>query len=125
LILDEKAVVDFVRGVPMHTDDRPFLEFFDPASLKAENWELNLDQIMVRRSDPNRTIAGIPEDTLRQYRSGQMSFIAGLIAQSRGDLPAVIDDFEKGRAENPQNRELRLFLEDAIRQQRYFKGGKK
>lgn len=122
LILDEKAVAEFVQGAPLHTDDRPFLEFFDPRSLKGENWELNLAQLMSRRSDPALTISGIPADSLRQYMVGQKWFLSGLIAQSRGDFPGMIAEFEKGGAENPQNRELKLFLEDAIRQQRYFRG---
>jgi spermidine synthase len=125
LIMDEKAVAEFVRGAPLHCDDRPFLEFFDPQSLRPENWELNLAQIMSRRSDPVIAFSGIPEDTLRQYRSGQNRFIAGLICQSRGDLPGMLAEYKIGNTENPQNRELKLFLEDAVRQQRYFQGREK
>jgi len=125
LILDEKAVAEFVRDAPLHTDDRPFLEFFDPLSLKGENWELNLTQLMAWQSDPGLTIAGIPADTLERYRIGQKRFIAGLIAKSRGDIRAMIASYEKGLVENPENREIRLFLEDEIRQLRYYRGGKK
>lgn len=125
LILDEKAVAEFVRGAPLHTDDRPFLEFFNPASLKGENWELNLAQLMARQSDPALTVAGIPADTLERYRLGQKYFINGLIAKSRGDIATAIAEYEKGRAANPENRELKLFLEDEIRQWRYFQGREK
>jgi hypothetical protein len=125
LILDEKAVADFVRGAPLHTDDRPFLEFFDPLSLKSENWELNLAQLMARRSDPALTIAGIPTDTLARYRLGQRRFLAGLIAKSRGNARTAIAEYEKGSAGNPENREIKLFLEEELRQWRYFQGGKK
>lgn len=125
LILDEKGVEEFSRGAGLHTDNRPFLEFFNPISLKGENWEWNLRQLLAHQSDPAQTIAGIPADTLARYRLGQKYFLAGLARKSQGDTRGAIAEYEKGRAVNPENREIRIFLENEIRQARYFQNREK
>ncbi len=111
LMLDSAAAAETGRAGRLHTDDRLFLEFFRPAGLRRENWELNLRQLMSRQADPAKFFAGIPPDTLAHYRLGQQYFLSSLCAQNRGDRQQAIDALRAACAANPENQEIRRILE--------------
>ncbi|MGQ9533959.1 MAG: fused MFS/spermidine synthase [bacterium] len=111
-ILDNDQVLNLTEWSGINTDDRPILEFFTPASLKRENWELNIQSIFALRLDITRLINGIDDaERLRRYLRGQEYFIKGLIFQNRGDRQLMKEAFEKVLEINPENYEVRLFLQ--------------
>jgi spermidine synthase len=116
LILDTKAVKDFTGKIRINTDDRPALEFFRPASLLRENWEKNVSGLMSHRVEPNSVFRNLEDqETLARYLEGQAHFIRGLICQNRGDRAGVAAAFRRALEVNPENEEVKLFLEKELR----------
>lgn len=111
-ILDNSQILNLTERSGINTDDRPVLEFFTPASLKRENWELNIQSVFGTRVDIMKLIKGIDDaDRLQRYLEGQRYFIDGLIFQNRGDRQLMRQAFEKVLEINPENNEVRLFLQ--------------
>lgn len=110
-ILDNEQMLHLTERSGINTDDSPILEFFTPASLKRENWELNIQSVFEMRTDITQLINGIDDtDRLQRYLQGQKYFINGLIFQNRGDRQSMRKEFEKVLEINPENYEVRLFL---------------
>lgn len=110
-ILDNEKMLHLTERSGINTDDSPILEFFTPASLKRENWELNIQSVFGMRADITQLINGIDDtDRLQRYLQGQEYFINGLIFQNRGDRQSMRKEFEKVLEINPENYEVRLFL---------------
>ncbi len=111
LILDSEMSKEFSVDGTVNIDDRPFLEFFTPASLSQRNWEDNIKALLAHRIEPERVINNIANlDKLREYLAGQRYFIEGLIHQNRGERGNMIEEFKKALRVNPQNEEIKLFL---------------
>jgi spermidine synthase len=117
LILDQNGVARLCRDKPaLNTDDRPVLEYFTPSSMKRENWQSNIGLLMSERSDVNSVITSITDQaTLKQYLAGQTYFIQGLKFMNQSNQRQMIEDFKKAAAANPQNEEIRKFIENSPR----------
>ncbi len=111
-LLDKEAIKRFSTGAQINTDNRPILEFFTPLSLRNKNWELNINSIIEHRVDVSKIISGIEDsEKLKRYLQGQQYFIEGLIYQNRRDRQGLIQKFRKALEINPENMEIRLFLQ--------------
>jgi hypothetical protein len=112
LMLDADAIERFTRGAPLHTDDRPFLEYFTPRTIRNENWHLNLLEMMEYRVDPARVIRNIDDRELfDRYLRGQEYYLRGLAAKNGGDEEGMFENLVRASEVNPENNEIRLFLE--------------
>ncbi|HEC78338.1 MAG TPA: hypothetical protein ENI34_04245 [candidate division WOR-3 bacterium] len=116
IMLDEEAVQKYTKGAKINTDDRPYLEFFSGKTLKRENWHKNLLSLMRYRIDPKDVIKGIKDEVkIEHYLAGQYYFLNGLVYKNKGDLRKVIENFKTAILRNPENREIKLFLENELR----------
>jgi len=115
LVLDQDDVARLCRDKPaLNTDNRPVLEYFTPTSLKKENWQLNIESLMSKRSDINSVITSITDQTaLKQYLAGQIYFIQGLKFMNQSKQRQMIEEFKKAAAVNPQNEEIKKFIENS------------
>jgi len=122
LFLDKKAIDLFTREAKIHSDNRPFLEFFTPASRLKENWHINLSALMKHRIDPMVYITHIDDtEKFSRYLLGQELFLTGLIYKNKGNGNEVIHFLKKAYAINPENDEIRLFLDTEMKRYNYFK----
>ncbi|MGB9719856.1 MAG: fused MFS/spermidine synthase [bacterium] len=111
-ILDKNAMKNFSAGARTNTDNQPILEFFTPLSLSKENWELNMNSVFKQRVDLSKVIRDIEDlEKLERYLLGQKYFIDGLTYQNRGDQQGMIQAFRKALEINPENEEIKLFLQ--------------
>ena len=61
LLLGEQDVDDLVAGAPIHTDDRPILEFSDMDRYMTEDVAPNLERLLDhQREDLGRYFSGTP-----------------------------------------------------------------
>ncbi len=127
LLLNSKAIKEFTKDVPIHYDDRPFLEFFTPSSVKVENWHLNLEATIKQRINPVDHVLYIDNmKKMGRYIQGQYFFLQGLIEKNkshttRADFKRVMSFFKRAHEMNPENREIKLFLDDELK--RYMQAG--
>lgn len=127
LFLDTDAIGLFTKGVPTHTDNRPFLEYYSPASIKKENWRLNISEMIKYRIDPTTRFTHIDHKRkMARYISGQRFFLNGLIHKDKGyeskaDVEKVINYFKTASKLNPENREIKMFLNNEIQQYKLLK----
>lgn len=110
LVLDSTGAQRLGQTGRLHTDDLLFLEYFRPASLRRQNWELNLQQLIAEPADPFTLFSGIPGDTLARYQKGRQYFWSALIAQNQGDRRRFEEALMAAAKANPENREIRRFL---------------
>ncbi len=111
-LLDTEAINNFSTEAKINTDNHPVIEFFTPLSLRNENWEQNINALLKNRVDVRKTIEGIDDlEKLNRYLQGQNYFIEGLIYQNRRDRKSLIQAFRKALEINPENNEIKLFLQ--------------
>ena len=111
-LLDTEAINNFSTEAKINTDNHPVIEFFTPLSLKNENWEQNINALLKNRVDVKKIIEGIDDlEKLNRYLQGQNYFIEGLIYQNRRDRKSLIQAFRKALEINPENNEIKLFLQ--------------
>lgn len=111
-LLNQEGIRNFDRQTRINTDNQPILEFFTPASLKRENWELNMNSLFRLRAEVSQLIKGIDDlEKLNRYLLGQKYFIEGLIYQNRGKRQEMLEAFRKVLEINPENKEIKLFLQ--------------
>lgn len=121
LFLDNRAINDFTRDAPIHSDNRPFLEFFSPGSQLKENWHINLEAMMKHRIDPMQYILNIKEyDTMARYLLGQELFLTGLLFKNKGKMNEVITYFKKAHDINPENNEICIFYDNEVKRYQRF-----
>lgn len=111
LFLDENAVASFTDDSRVHTDNKPFLEFYTAESIRKENWHLNLAALVKSRVDPSRCIYNITDtQTFTNYLIGQNYFLNGLIVKNMGNQKKGDELFEKALQINPGNTDMEHFL---------------
>lgn len=121
LIYDEEAVTKFTKGAAINTDNNPYLEFFTSNSIKRESWDINLSALLKFRINPQKLIANIDDkEKLNRYLIAQKYFLNGLICKNRGDIRNVIELFKMASEINPENVEIKMFLENELRQLNMF-----
>jgi spermidine synthase len=122
LFLNESAIKALTKGVNINTDNQPYLEFFKLNSLRRENWELNIRQLMNFRIDPTMVFTNI-DDTkmLEKYLAGQRHFLKGLIYKNRGDEKKAVEEFYQARMQNPENEESEIYLQHELKQKKLFR----
>ncbi|MCU0607072.1 MAG: fused MFS/spermidine synthase [Candidatus Edwardsbacteria bacterium] len=110
LLLDEAGAAALAEGAVPCTDDRNYLEFFDPAAKDPANWERNIAMLTERPADLGRVFAGAGPAALARYLAGRAAFIAGQVRQNRGDRRGALAGFRDAVAVNPENEEYRFLL---------------
>ena len=122
LFLDENAVSKFTEGAIVHTDDRSFLDFFTPLSIKKENWHINLIEMRKHRVHPGSLINNIEDnEKIERYLKAQEVFLDGFIRKNKSyktkvDIEKVIEFYQKAYKINPEDNEIKLFLDNEIKQ---------
>ncbi len=124
LILDEEAVGRFVRGASTNTDDHPYVEFSGRRSMGAETWTVNLSSLAELRVNPsgvltnlgpNREEAESVERRLGRYFQAGAHKIQGLIFWRVGAVGREIEEYGQALEINPEDREVRLLLQKALK----------
>ncbi|MRR09146.1 hypothetical protein EG831_03470, partial [bacterium] len=110
LLLDEPGTAALAAGAAPCTDDRNYLEFFDPAAKDPANWERNIAMLAGPPADLERLFAGAEPAVLGRYGAGRAAFIAGQVRQNRGDRGGALAGFRRAVAANPENQEYRFLL---------------
>jgi hypothetical protein len=70
LILGPKEIATFIEaepGVPLNTDDYPYLEYFVPGDLYVGIDE-NVEALTARTGDPAQTVRGLPPASAEEIR---------------------------------------------------------
>lgn len=117
LMLDEETVITFTAEAAINTDDHSYLEFFTTSSIKRENWDVNLSELMRFKINPLKLIVNIDDiEKMKRYLMAQEYFLNGLIYKNRGDIKNVIESFNLASEINPENVEIKIFLENELRQ---------
>lgn len=116
LLLDEEGIARLISGRSPCTDDRNFLEYFDPAAKDQVNWERNLSQARSHSTEEVSIFSAVDDSMLlARYRAGQRIFLDGLAAQNRGDLPGMLKAMRKAVETVPENEEFRFLMEQEAR----------
>lgn len=112
VLLSEDAVARLVSTATLHEDNRPFLEFYRPQSIKRENWQENLKTLLLYKTVPSEVIVNVEDDEkLLRYLSGRDYFLQALVGKATGDLKAATANYYRALKVNPENTELKRFLE--------------
>lgn len=111
LLLDEDGAAALAAPAPPCTDDRNYLEFFDPAAKDQANWERNIAMLTGGAADLRRVFPGADPAALGRFAAGRAAFIAGQIRQNRGDRVGAVAGFRGAVTANPENEEYRFLLE--------------
>jgi len=116
LFLDEKDIKAFTGKSEIHTDNRPFLDFFSPYSMRKENWHLNFMEMLKYRTDPTKHFVNIENpETMKRYLQAQEYYFHGLINKSKGDMNKAAELFRLANSINPENKEIKMLLDDALK----------
>lgn len=111
LMLDHNAIKTISQNMAIHSDNRPFIEYFTSESIKPENWHLNLTELLKVRSNPAIVIKNISlQNKMNRYLIGQTYFLNGLIYKNKGRLNEVVKFYEKAMEINPENEEIKTFF---------------
>jgi spermidine synthase len=115
LIMDEGGIARLAAGRRPCTDDRNFLEYFDPAAKDPANWERNLS-LALSCSDGMGSIFPAAGDSmlLARHRAGQAAFLEGLAAQNRGDRAGMVRGMQEAVRAAPENEEFHFLLQQEM-----------
>jgi len=120
LLLDQKAVDYYSKGVRIHEDNLPFLEFFNPQSTNNDNWHLNLEEIRKYIINPSNVIKNIEnKEKMARYTKAQKFFFDGQVLKNIGvndisDMERFISLFKRAAELNPENMEIQFVLENDL-----------
>ncbi len=121
LLLDEDAVRDLTKESRINSDNRPYLEFFGIDSPSPENWVRNLNALLKFRINPESVVVNIDDrEVFSRYLLGQKYFLNGLKAQNQRRLRETIKFFRMAQKLNPENNEIKIFLNQVIREYHFF-----
>lgn len=112
LIFDDIKAREFSKHAEVHTDNRPFIEFFSPDSIKEDNWHLNLKEIRKFRCNITNVIKKVDHNELNRYLKAQELFFDAMILKNKGfktldDMEKVIVVLKRALEINPENREIK------------------
>jgi len=126
LVLDEAGLKKLAQNGPLHTDDKPALEF--GAAIKRDVDECWL-AVVSAISDcytpalPHVTNAGPfagqpqePRAVLQQYARGTQYTLQGVVGMLQGDPDTMDGAFERARQANPQDRDVDYILDEMRRE---------
>ena len=108
LMLDETGVRDLSSGSRECTDDRNYLEFFDPRAKEQANWERNIGLLLARPANLGQFFPGADTALLARYELSRAAFIGGQKLQNQGRSDLAMAFFQKAVALNPGNKEYRF-----------------
>ncbi len=102
LLLAEGDVAIYAGSGPLHTDDRPILDYLTHASRHQSTLGLNLGEMMAHRSDPFRDLTGWPPNvasgevaaTATRWREASGYLIQGHVRRHAGSEGATRDALE-------------------------------
>ncbi len=111
MLLDAQGIKQLDSKTAIHKDNRPFLEFYRPESVRNDNWHINLATLLKQRVNPANIFVNIDDQQkMNRYIMGQTYFLNGLMYKSKGDLNKAAMFYQKALEINPENREWRDFL---------------
>jgi spermidine synthase len=119
LLMNRAGIKNFIKNhSPVHTDNRPILEYFSPQSVHAAHQYNNIIELLRRRQPPGQLITDVPDPALLDlYVQGQPAYLQGIVYKNRGEANKAFRFFRQSLTVNPQNRETRMFY-DFLRQGR-------
>ena len=126
LVLDEEGLRQLAADGPLHTDDKPSLEFGAAIKRDVEDaWLAVIRAIHEHYSPalPHVTNAGPfpgqeaePRAVLQQYARGTRFTLAGAVGMLQGDPDVTNDAFAKARQANPHDRDVDYILDEMKRE---------
>jgi Tfp pilus assembly protein PilF len=134
-VVTEEGLRKFAGDGPLHTDDRPHLEYGVTIKRDWEAcWLTVLEAIRTHHTPVSpyvtHAVPGQPESPqtiLQQYYEGTQHTLLGMVGMLQGDPTIVGPAFEKARQANPRDRDVQSILaelegeikalEDAVRDQ--------
>lgn len=115
LLLDESGLEERSQGFGLNSDDRNYLEFFDPQAKARNNWERNISQAISGYEEARGSFLNVPDTTKwKRYRNGYMKFIEALMSQNRGDRSCMIELMRQAIIVVPENEEIRFLMQMEI-----------
>jgi hypothetical protein len=123
LFLDSVKIAHAASHTALHTDNRPFLEFYTPESILKENWNANLEMLRKNRTNPEEYFTDVPDSQLlTNYMTGQQFLLDGLERkyssyQTQDDFASVLELYKKALAVNPECREIKMVYESELKVQ--------
>lgn len=94
------------------TDNHSILEYFSPDSIQAKHHIENIMELFRYRQDPLQMISDVADPyLLDQYVKAQLPYIQGILLLGQGRRGEAAGLFRQAISINPQNFEIRLFLQ--------------
>jgi len=112
LLQDGEGVARLAKGAAVCTDDRNYLEFFDPRAKDQSNWEANMTLAAADWDGPKSMFAGVEDSALlSRHRAGLRIFIGAMTSQNRGDFRGMLEAMKQAVRAAPENEEFRFLLQ--------------
>jgi hypothetical protein len=124
LLLAEEQVADYVGAGPIHTDNRPILDYMTHASPYHNTLGENLSEMLAYRSDPRQYAQGLPQasngqnEALDQWLKASTHLIDGHILLNGSDPDRrwkARQAYEAAAALVPDDRLTRQLIEELKR----------
>lgn len=116
LLLDEKGTRALASSAEVCSDDRNYLEFFDPRAKDLDNWERNIDRLLDHPANLRLVFTGADTAVLARYELSRAAFVKGQKSQNQGKWREASAFFQEAVALNPGNEEYRfLYNQEAKR----------
>lgn len=116
-LMDEQSVISYSVGAPLHTDNRPILEFSAPKNLYEAGLQANLESMEPYIGNVLPLLINVAdseaEGKIQQYVQSRNHFIQALLFAGQNNWEEALAETEATLANNPGNmfvRELHVQL---------------
>jgi len=111
LMLDPEKISAFSENIEINTDNRSYLEFFQPACFDQDNLNKNIIFLRDSRADTYQVFGNI-EDTqqMERFVSGSNYFINSVIYFQNGDKQQSLNELRKAVRVNPEDQEYPFLI---------------
>lgn len=111
-LMDGDGIGAIGKGRGIHTDDRSYTEFFDPASLDPENIGRNLSFLAENRVPVGRVFREIPDPAkMERFARGNRLLTEALRRRLGGDPEGGLEALREACRVNPEDREFPFLIE--------------
>lgn len=118
-VMDRAGVMEFAKGSPLNTDDKPVIEYQAPRHMwkRSENSLANFRLLAQNRKNPIGLIPGAEKDAeftaaLERYRQGRVKLMEGKIHHAERDYPAELESYKEAVKLVPSDPYLSLAVFD-------------